>query len=338
MGQQMVSLRVVKHGTGIHLTYGEVDLAFDAGMRGIPTLLSHAHSDHIGGLELANHVIATKGTIDTFLARGGRIEARTSLVKFGETIGQVGVYITAMNAGHVLGSTMYKLEFEDGMTVLYTGDFNVVDSVVHVGAVPTHADVLIMEATYGTPRWKFPRRTEVHEQILDTARDLMEWGRIPIFQAYSLGKAQEAIALLRNEGITVISGNPAIDLVSDVYIAHGKNLDYISINSGDAKAALKAGCAIVSSSPKFTMSNIGKALGTSYRKDITRRMEGYNLSGWTLGEIKNSGFPLSAHTDFPNLIGFAEKVEPKIVYCFTSNAEELSGHLTKHGINAVPLE
>jgi len=334
----MVSLRVVKHGTGIHLTYGEVDIALDAGIRGIPTLLSHAHADHIGGLELANHVISTEATRDTFLARGGRLKAKTSFIKFGETLGQVGVYITAMNAGHVLGSTMFKIEFEDGMTVLYTGDFNVVDSVVHDGAVPTHADVLITEATYGSPRWIFPSRKKVHEQILDTAKQLIEWGKIPVFQAYSLGKAQEAIALLRNSDITVVSGNHSIDLVSDVYIAHGKDLNYISLRSGNAKAALKAGCVIVSSSPKFTMSNVGKALGSSYRKDLSRRMERYNLSGWTLGEIKSGGFPLSAHTDFPNLIEFAKAVEPKLVYCFTSNAGELSGHLAQHGLNAVPLE
>ena len=338
MAHLMVSLRAVKMGTGIHLTYGETELALDAGVSGLTTLLSHAHADHIGGLERAKHVISTEATYDALVARGSKLPASNSFVKYDETIGQIGAYITTLNAGHVIGSAMFKIEFDDGLTVLYTGDFNVIDSIVHSAAKPVSADVLITEATYGTPQWEFPNRTEVHGEIVKRAARLIEIGKIPIFQAYSLGKAQEAIGLLNRAGIQVVSGNPAIDSVSDVYNLHGSDLSFVSIESPDAKTSLKNGCAIVSSSPKYTMTNVKRALGASYQKDLSRRMERYNLSGWTLGEFKNNGFPLSAHTDFPNLISFAESVEPKLVYCFTSNASTLSRHLSDRGINAVPIE
>ncbi|MFW9848696.1 MAG: MBL fold metallo-hydrolase [Candidatus Thorarchaeota archaeon] len=338
MAHLMATLRAVKRGTGIHLTYGEITFALDTGIRGVTTLLSHAHADHIGGIEKAKQVFSTRATHEALEARGGKLPSHCNYVNYEETIGKIGAYITPLNAGHVIGSSMFKIEFDDGMTVLYTGDFNVIDSVVHSAATPIKADVLIMEATYGTPQWIFPDRTEIHDQIVERARNLIEIGKVPIFQAYSLGKAQEAIGLLNEASIQVVSGNPAIDSVSDVYNSHGNHLSYVSVESPEAKETIKEGCAIVSSHPNHTLSHVSKNIGLSYRKDLNRRMERYNLSGWTLGEYKNEGFPLSAHTDFPHLISFAEAVQPKIVYCFTRNAGILSKHLSLKGINAVPLE
>ncbi|MFW9918523.1 MAG: MBL fold metallo-hydrolase [Candidatus Thorarchaeota archaeon] len=334
----MPSLRVAKHRTGIRIKYGDVSLALDTGISGTTTLLSHAHADHIGNLEDARHIIATQETIDALNARGGRIQSGLSTIGFNDTIGQIGVYITALNAGHVIGSTMFKLVFDDGLTVLYTGDFNASDSVVHKAAVPIDADVLITEATYGTPQWVFPRRELIHNDIITTARQAIESGRIPIFHAYSLGKAQEAIALLANSGIDVVSGNPAVDAVSEIYTKYGIELRYANLEDVEVKTTLKQGCAIVTSAPRHAISNVRKMIGPSFAKDLERRKQNYNLSGWTLGEYRNGGFPLSAHTDFPNLLEFAEKVNPRIVYCFTSNAGVFSGYLIQKGISAVPLE
>ncbi len=334
----MTSLKVVKHGTGILLRYGDVKLALDTGISGTTTLLSHAHSDHIGNIENAKNVISTQETFDALNARGGKLVQESSTIEFNQTIGQIGLYITALNAGHVIGSSMFKLAFEDGLTVLYTGDFNAIDSIVHKAAVPIDADVLITEATYGTPQWIFPERGSIHKEIVETANQSIETGRVPIFRAYSLGKAQEAIALLSQSGIDVVSGNQAIDAVSEIYKQYGTELRYISLESKDVRSFLQQGCAIVTSAPRHTISNIRKNVGASFAKDLERRKENYNLSGWTLGEYRNGGFPLSAHTDFPNLLDFAEKVNPRIVYCFTSNAGVLSGYLSRKGINSVPLE
>lgn len=334
----MPSLKVVKHGTGVLIRYGDIHLALDTGISGTTTLLSHAHADHIGNLEYARNIITTQETIDTLTARGGRISSDLNIIKFNETIGQIGVYVTSLNAGHVIGSSMFKLVFDDGPSVLYTGDFNVKDSIVHNAAIPIEADVLITESTYGTPQWVFPIREMIHREIIETTRQAIDAGRIPIFQAYSLGKAQEAIGLLSQNGIDVVSGNAAIDAVSEIYQKYGTDLRYVNLEVPEAKSLLKQGCAIVTSAPRHTISNVRNKIGTAFAKDLERRKQNYNLSGWTLGEYRNGGFPLSAHTDFPHLLDFAEKVNPKIAYCFTSNAGVLSGYLIQKGISAVPLE
>jgi putative mRNA 3-end processing factor len=248
------------------------------------------------------------------------------------------VKVQAVNAGHVIGSAMFLLEFSDGMTLLYTGDFNVVDSIVHDAAKPVSADVLIMETTYGTTEWVFPPRSETHENILKSANAEWDSGNIPLFNVYSLGKAQETIKLLNNVGFTVISGNHTIDAVSDVYGRYGTLLTSSPISSDEIPDLFETRCAIVSSSPKYTKQALRKNIGKTGSKEIESRFQEYSLSGWTLGRYSVRGYPLSAHSDFPGLASFVSAVNPRMVYCFTDNANTFSGYLMGIGVNAVPLE
>lgn len=334
----MSTLNVKKVGTGFLLEYGDVRLALDTGIKGESTLLTHSHADHIGGLMKADHIIATSGTFDTWGARGNNTFKNKTVIHIGDMFGQIGVNITALNAGHVLGSTMFLLEFDDGLKVLYTGDFNNVDSFVHKAAQPVEADVLITEATYGKPEWVFPERRGVYDNILDTASEIIDNGRIPVFSAYSLGKSQEAIAVLQSGGFRIISGNTSIDKVCSVYKNHGVDLRHSTLSSPRITDLLEEGSVVVSSSIRHTLHNIRKRIDKKTAKNLEDKMERYSLSGWTLGKFRERGFPLSAHTDFKGLINFAKAVNPRIAYVFTGNASEFSKHLADEGINAVPLE
>ncbi len=334
----MSTLNVKKVGTGFLLEYGDVRLALDTGIKGETTLLSHSHADHIGGLKNAGHIIATSGTFDTLEARGNSCSKNRTLIRIGDTFGQIGVNITALNAGHVLGSTMFHLEFNDGLTVLFTGDFNNVDSFVHTAAEPVEADVLITEATYGQPEWIFPERKSVYDNILDTATTIIDEGRIPLFSAYSLGKSQEAIGLLQSGGFRIISGNISIDKVCSVYNNHGVDLRHYTLSSLGLSDILESGAVVVSASIRHTLNNIRRSGNNETAKYLEQKMEKYSLSGWTLGKFRERGFPLSAHTDFKGLIEFAKAVNPRVAYVFTGSASEFSEHLSAEGINAVPLE
>ena len=337
-GNNMSTVSLRKHGTGFLLKYGDVKLALDTGIKGETTLLSHSHSDHIGGLKNAKHIIATKGTFDTWQARKAYSFNSRTVIKHGDMFGQIGVNITALNAGHVLGSTMFLLEFDDGLRVLYTGDFNNVDSLVHKAAQPVEADVLVTEATYGAPQWVFPERPSVYENILEAATSIMDQGRIPLFQAYSLGKSQEAIALLQSGGFRVISGNTSIDRVCTVYKQHGVDLRHHIIESDGLNDILSEGAVIVSSSSRHTIENLRRGLEKELFERYAPKLERFTLSGWTMGKFRERGFPLSAHSDFNGLLTFAKKVNPRVAYCFTENGRILSKHLSDNGIHAVPLE
>ena len=335
---QMSGVKVSRQRTGFLLRYGNIRIGLDTGIADGPTLLSHSHTDHTQSLGGAREVIATKGTLDTLAARGGRLKSATTVVEYGRSIFHGNVVITALDAGHVLGSTMFLIEFDDGATVLYTGDFNNVDSLVHTRAQPTKADVLVMEATYGSPEWVFPSRERVYGDIVRVAREVLDSGRIPRFHAYSLGKAQEAIALLHGEGFEVLAGNGAIDTVSRVYSRHGIDLQYVTLDSAEARRLIEHGCTVVSSSTRHMYHNLVKVVGSSVAQQMEALMVDFDLSGWSLPQYGSGGLPLSAHTDYPGLIQFAKNVDPVITYCFTENARVLAEALSRDGLPAVPLE
>lgn len=334
----MSTLRLEKRGSGLLLEYRKVRLAFDTGLPEVTTLLSHAHTDHTTNLFAADRLIATPETMDTLLARNEATLVETNEIGLEQSVELDGVHVTALNAGHVIGSSMFLLEFDDGLTVLYTGDYNVVDSVVHRAARPTPADVLVTEATYGSPEWIFPDRGKVHTMILDAARKELDRGMIPLFKAYSLGKAQEAIAVLEEGGFEVLTGNRVIDEVSKVYSKHGTRLTYTPLERAREAGVLDRDHAIVSSSVSNTFASLAKIVGEQCANDIRNMTSTFNLSGWALRELNNSGFPLSAHADFPGLMEFTQAVEPRIAYCFAGNARRFCGELAAAGVNAVPLE
>ncbi|MGY5854499.1 MAG: MBL fold metallo-hydrolase [Candidatus Thorarchaeota archaeon] len=334
----MSTISVTKLASGFILDYGDERIVLDTGLKNEPTLLSHSHFDHMDGVDRASCVFTTSGTLDTISARSSALQNEQVIVKYEQPFSVRNVKVTALDAGHVLGSSMFLMEFADGLTVLYTGDFNVVDSLVHKAAKSVHADVLITEATFGTPEWVFPPRNEVHSDIISKALSVTDEGKIPLFRAYSLGKAQEAISLLQNEGFVVLSGNKAIDAVSDVYSNHGVQLTQTPMSTSNLQELLDDRCVIISSSPKHTRISMQQKLGQTLSREIERRFEVFSLTGWTLGKYGQKGFPLSAHSDFPGLLAFASAVNPRIAYCFTSNAGQFSGTLSGLGINAVPLE
>ncbi len=334
----MTELSVRKHLSGVVIEYNDDIIAFDTGLASEPTLLSHAHADHITGIDRAVCVYSLASTFETIEARTNLKIKTREVVEYNTPFSIRNVKVQAFNAGHVIGSAMFLLEFSDGMTLLYTGDFNVVDSIVHEAAKPVSADVLIMETTYGTTEWVFPPRYETHDNILRAADEEWDSGKIPLFNVYSLGKAQETIKLLHDAGFNVISGNHTIDAVSDIYGRYGTLLTSSPISFDGLAPLLENKCAVVSSSPKYTKQSLRKNIGRTKSKEIEARFEEYSLSGWTLGKYSVRGYPLSAHSDFPGLASFVNSVKPRMVYCFTDNANTFSGYLMGNGINAVPLE
>jgi Cft2 family RNA processing exonuclease len=334
----MATLHLKKNRYGIILEYGKNKIALDTGREGMYTLLSHSHMDHVGDISRSDQIIATRATFDSYLARVGKLQNNTINIDYNKTISRKGIEITAYNAGHVIGSTMFFLQFKDGLTILYTGDFNVVDSIVHSAALPIHADVLVTEATYGAPEWKFPLRKNTHQNIIEEVKRSQDEEEVLFLKAYSLGKAQETIALLENAGYNVISGNRSIDAVCEVYNKYGTKMNYYTLESRSVKELLEQGSPIVSSSPVHTRLTIRRILGKEYADSIDGKSKQFWLSGWTLGRFAPKGFPLSAHSDFRGLTEFVKKVNPRIVYCFTDNAHTFSAHLSELKINAIPLE
>ncbi|MDQ6655615.1 MAG: MBL fold metallo-hydrolase, partial [Verrucomicrobiota bacterium] len=158
--------------------------------------VSHAHSDHIAPHE---EIIVSERTARLMQARMPG-ERREHVVPFGERAQVLGHDIMLLPAGHIFGSAQFFIETEAG-SLLYTGDFKLRHGRSAEPAEWRQADTLIMETTFGLPRYCFPPTEQVIAEIVAFCRDALEEGAVPVLLGYSLGKAQEILCALAGAGL-----------------------------------------------------------------------------------------------------------------------------------------
>ena len=109
-----------------------------------------------------------------------------------------GFRLRLLPAGHIPGSAMLHVtRISDNASLLYTGDFKTRRSRTAEAVNFLAADTLVMETTFGLPGYEFPNPMEIEGEILRFVHDGFADGETPVLLGYSLGKAQEALALLR---------------------------------------------------------------------------------------------------------------------------------------------
>jgi putative mRNA 3-end processing factor len=159
-------------------------------------LITHGHSDHAR----AGHgaVLATPETIDLMRLRYGENFAGTAQpASYGERLAVGDVAVTFYPAGHVLGSAQILVE-AGGQRVVASGDYKDVADPTCAPFEPVVCDVFITEATFGLPVFRHGDPKAEIAKLLRSAALFPD--RAHLVGAYSLGKAQRVIALLREAG------------------------------------------------------------------------------------------------------------------------------------------
>jgi len=94
-------------------------------------------------------------------------------------------------------------------------------------AEPVPCDVLIIEATFGSPRFQFPSIDEVSDNMVKWAEEKIKEGKIPTFQTDSLGNSQEIISIFNKSTEFPVVTSPSISKINEIYRSHGFRLEYI---------------------------------------------------------------------------------------------------------------
>jgi putative mRNA 3-end processing factor len=292
-------------------------LAIDFRRRQPRAFISHAHSDHI-----ARHAYAL-ATPETAALYHARLGPRPVLeMPYRRTIEWGGLRLTTYPAGHCLGSAMLLAE-DGGQSLLYTGDFKLGESATAVAAELPPAEILVVESTYGHPRYRLPPRAEVVGRLRELVRGALEADRVPTIVAYPLGKAQEVTRLLTADGIPVLQHRTAYQM-SRVYEACGVDLgDYRLLGRRP-----EPGRAVIV--PPRTPP---REQGAEVRLAVT---------GWAIDAGAKYRFgvdhalPLSDHADYDQLLEAVARVAPRKVYC-THGPESFVDRLRDAGFDAHPL-
>src|SRR6202790_218703 len=190
--------------------------------------VSHAHSDHIAP---HREIIVSERTARLMQARmpGKRKE---HVLPFGE-MGRVhDVDLMLLPAGHIFGSAQIFLHTGDD-SLLYTGDFKLRHGKSAEPAEWRQADTLIMETTYGLPRYRLPPTEQVVDQIVAFCREAIDEGEVPVLLGYSLGKAQEILCALDGSGLTPMLHGSVFQMTR-IYEQFGQSFcKYVRYNAND---------------------------------------------------------------------------------------------------------
>lgn len=306
---------------GIHLP--QIGWWLDAQSRMPRSFITHAHSDHV-----ARHpeVICTPATARFLHARIPGRRAITEL-KFGQTHAlEFGVTATLHPAGHILGSAQILLESADHGSLLYTGDFKLRPGLAAEVCATPRADTLIMETTFGLPRYVFPPETDVIAQLVAFCRQAIADGATPALLCYSLGKSQEVLCALQGANLPVMLQADTFRLTR-IYEQLGVKFPAF----GEFDSRRVAGHVVICPSHADGLLSRIPAVRTAV------------VTGWALdpGAIYrmrcHAAFPLSDHADFPSLLRFVELVQPKRVFTTHGFAREFAATLRARGVEALAL-
>ncbi|MDZ7266255.1 MAG: MBL fold metallo-hydrolase [candidate division KSB1 bacterium] len=297
-------------------------LTFDARTRNELVCISHAHADHARTHHLT---YATPATAALMHARLGK--SAITPVPFGKTMEIEGYRISFHPAGHILGSAQILAERE-GERLLYSGDFNTEASAAAERLEIVPASTLIMECTYGHPRYQFPPRAELVARLCDWTAGNLKAGRVPVVIGYPLGKSQEAMKILTDNGFALCVHGTILKLAR-VYEQFGYRFTRVE--------------------PLRRTSDLaGKVLILPRRAELTRLITRIPnkrtlfLSGWAVHESfkyrcgVDEALPLSDHADFKGLLEFVRRVNPAKIFV-THGPADFAVHLRQLGYDARPL-
>lgn len=285
--------------------------------------VSHAHSDHIAPHQ---EIIVSARTARLMQARmpGARKE---HIVAFGERANIHGMEVMLLPAGHIFGSAQFYLAAGDH-SLLYTGDFKLRPGQSAEPAEWREAETLIMETTYGLPRYRLPPTDEVIAQIVAFCREALEENAVPVLLGYSLGKAQEILCALAGAGLRPML-HGSVFRMTRIYEQFGQS--FCEYERYDASEV--AGKVLICP----PSANRSRMLEKIARKRVAM------ISGWAVDPTAryryqvDAAFPLSDHADYTDLLRYVELVQPQRVLTLHGFAAEFACDLRARGMEAWAL-
>ncbi|MFH1322394.1 MAG: MBL fold metallo-hydrolase [Methanobacteriota archaeon] len=206
------------------------------GLRPKTLIISHGHLDHCGLvpnlMDIEPEIYSTSITarLSGLLARdtlkisekkGHNIpyyneeiqdfERRARSVNYREEFETSGFNVCFYDAGHIPGSSSVYLE-KDKQSLFYTGDINTIQTELINGADTRYprSDILLIESTY-FGRNHTPRAV-LEERFIESVRETVECGGKAIIPAFSIGRTQEIMLILKKHGLHAYIDGMGVDV------------------------------------------------------------------------------------------------------------------------------
>ncbi|MEM6735213.1 MAG: ligase-associated DNA damage response exonuclease [Bacteroidota bacterium] len=291
-------------------------------------IITHAHSDHA---KLGHqHYLSHHHSIPILKQRLGSI--RVEGKEYEETFYLNGVKVSLHPAGHIIGSSQIRVEY-NGEVWCVSGDYKTDPDPIAEDFYPVKCNTFITECTFGLPIYKWPKENETVRQIESWWIENQKQGKTSLLCAYALGKAQRILSVL-NHSIGEIYCHGAIDTVNRIHNEMGilkRSFPYLT-NDVPKEKLRKA---LVIAPPS--------AIGSPWASKLKPYSVG-TASGWMMlrgskrRQNVDRGFILSDHADWIGLNLAIKATQTERVICTHGYTDTFSQWLEYNGYEAFSEE
>jgi putative mRNA 3-end processing factor len=291
-------------------------------------IITHAHSDHayFGHKYYLCHNY-TKSLLE---ARLGNNYYET--MEWNESTYINGVKVSLHPAGHIIGSSQIRIEYNNEVWVI-SGDYKTENDGLSGNFEPVECNVFITESTFGLPIYNWKPQSDQYLEICEWINKNKEQNKSSVLIAYSLGKAQRLLK--------------AIEPLQEVVLLHGAiwNIHQALISAGVKLPPVER---MTPETPKERLKNcIVIAPPGADGSPWIKRFEPYALgvcSGWmqVRGNVRrrnaDAGFALSDHADWNGLLATVKETGAEKVFVTHGFQSAFSRYLNEQGISSAEVK
>ena len=291
-------------------------------------IITHAHSDHARWG--SDRYLCHTASLPLLKLRLGDVPI--DAIQWNEAIHINGVKVSLHPAGHIIGSSQIRIEYNNEVWVV-SGDYKTEDDGNSGGFEPVKCNVFITESTFGLPIYKWKSQQEIFENIREWIMGNKETGKTSVLIAYSLGKAQRVMQCIKDMGLKIF-------LHGAVWNVHQTLLE--------ARYDLPNAERVTPETPKEDHRGQiviapPSADGTPWMKKFSPYSVGV-CSGWmqVRGNVRrrnaDAGFALSDHADWSGLLNIVKATGAEKVFVTHGFQAAFSRYLNDNGIVAAEVK
>jgi putative mRNA 3-end processing factor len=291
-------------------------------------IITHGHSDHarFGSQRYLCH----RDSVPILHARLGDVSVEG--LDYGETIQLGNAQISLHPAGHVCGSAQVRIEHQGEVWVV-SGDYKTDADPTCDNFEPVKCHGFVTEATFALPVYRWPAPDEIAAEIDAWWAENQSLNRTSILFAYSLGKAQRALAMLPQIRGPIFAHGAVLRMV-EVYRSLGIDLPPVTHASGEAIKKAD-GQALVIAPPSADGSPWLRRFGTVSKAVASGWMR---IRGARRRRAVDRGFVLSDHADWDGLNRTVRATGAEEVWVTHGFTDIYARWLNEQGVVARPIE
>ncbi|HSF46470.1 MAG TPA: ligase-associated DNA damage response exonuclease [Chitinophagaceae bacterium] len=290
-------------------------------------IITHAHSDHARWG--SKYYLCHTHTLPLLKLRLG--ENIYQSAEWGTPLHINGVKVSLHPAGHIIGSSQVRVEYNDEVWV-FSGDYKTENDGISGVFEPVKCHSFITESTFGLPIYNWQPQEEIYEEIRNWINLNQEHGKTSVLIAYSLGKAQRVLHAIRETaGRIFVHG--AIWNTHETLVNAGFDLPEVIRIQPDTPPDLLKGAVVIAppsadGSPwmrKFSPYSVGICSGWMQVRGNARRRNA------------DAGFALSDHADWKGLLSAVSATDPERVFVTHGFQSVFARYLNEKGIESAEV-